>query len=886
MRAHKIFGAIVLTATALSGCVQQTRQTVPTITMSTDPMVAERELGVRLLRQDPAAALSGAALLEDLATRGDRLSQVIVGRLYLDGEVVRKDQALGARWVRKAAEAGEPFAQYMMANLYKNGIGAPQDDAQAVHWAKSAVDRGFVLANVTLGQLYAEGRGVPADTAQALRHYRSAADKKNAAGMWYLGDVYLEGKGVEADRIVAFAWFDLALANASSQADRAAATRSRSELETVLLPEERAAATKLAAEWHPGDDLALKRRALSRVESQPKHSNVVPVTAGANPALAETSDLPSTRKHLSYDYIVQSDGSNELTIHVEIQPHNQAAAQSLAQQTFNYSQLLDTFELVEAYTLKPDGRRIAVSPSAVHDQLPKEAPSVPMFSDERVKVVLFPDVQSGDTLVYSARYTSKPYLANAFTLAVPMNPAIRDDDVKVRVTAPKTMPLSTETHGMKFDKRAMGDTVVYEWSWNNPKPVAEYLIATAPLDRAPRLFASSFRTYEDLGRAYGALTDPKIAVTERLKAHADQITAGLSDRRRQAEAIYDWVRRNIRYVQVRLGSEGTFEPHDAETVLANGYGDCKDHSALFSALLAAKGIASETVLINYGNSYTLAGPPTFGSLNHAITWVPELKLYADTTAGVAPFGVLPFEEYGKPVVHAIKEGTAVRRTPVLPPDFATVENRVTMKMEKDGRVVGENRAVADGPYAVKLRQMALQVQSLGTEAAAKVVLRNWGIDGSGRFNLDSPYGPGGQYQVTGRFQTLPRPDLVAGNTFRPAPGLVLVGQPGDDLLGPLDMIDRSGEPTPCFSGRQIYEAEVDLPEGKRVRELPKPVEVKTKFMVYRSNWTLNGRKLALRREFAVTVQEPVCIGDLRRQAAKALNDIRADTFANVSLVDG
>jgi hypothetical protein len=28
-------------------------------------------------------------------------------------------------------------------------------------------------------------------------------------------------------------------------------------------------------------------------------------------------------------------------------------------------------------------------------------------------------------------------------------------------------------------------------------------------------------------------------------------------------------------------------------------------------------------------------------------------MYVDTTAGVAQFGDLPFEEYGKPVVHAV-----------------------------------------------------------------------------------------------------------------------------------------------------------------------------------------------------------------------------------------
>ena len=66
-------------------------------------------------------------------------------------------------------------------------------------------------------------------------------------------------------------------------------------------------------------------------------------------------------------------------------------------------------------------------------------------------------------------------------------------------------------------------------------------------------------------------------------------------------------------------------PHDADVVIANGYGDCKDHATLFAALLQAKGIASEPVLINANNSYALPDAPTLAQFNHLITWIPELK---------------------------------------------------------------------------------------------------------------------------------------------------------------------------------------------------------------------------------------------------------------------
>lgn len=74
------------------------------------------------------------------------------------------------------------------------------------------------------------------------------------------------------------------------------------------------------------------------------------------------------------------------------------------------------------------------------------------------------------------------------------------------------------------------------------------------------------------------------------------ITSGISDRRRQAEAIYQWVAQNICYVAVYLGNGG-LEPNSASSVLSNRYGDCKDHIMLLEALFAAQGIVSTLVLL-------------------------------------------------------------------------------------------------------------------------------------------------------------------------------------------------------------------------------------------------------------------------------------------------
>ena len=81
-------------------------------------------------------------------------------------------------------------------------------------------------------------------------------------------------------------------------------------------------------------------------------------------------------------------------------------------------------------------------------------------------------------------------------------------------------------------------------------------------------------------------------------------------------------------------------------------GDCKDHTTLLQALLAVKGIASTPVLINSGDAYTLPEVPAVDIFNHVINYVPSLDLYADSTARYTSFGLLPFDDSGKPVIHS------------------------------------------------------------------------------------------------------------------------------------------------------------------------------------------------------------------------------------------
>lgn len=852
---------------------------------------AEAELSIRLstgkgMLPDADGAFGA---LEHLAEEGFASAQFSMGEAYVQGTWVVRNPRTAAAWLQKAADQKYAQAQSELAVLYLNGLGVPKDYGKAMDLAKASAGQGNVEAETVLGQIYLQGLGVAADPDRALAAYKKAAAAKSANAMIALGTLYRDGKGVPADKVVAFAWFDLAMANTKFAATKDQAAKGRDDLALVLLPTEKSMADRLAGAWQPGEDLAAKRAALGSGDGEQ-----APLGAPANAVFAsaaitanssgKAADIRIVEKQLSEDVEVDPDGGSIRIMHIETQPKTEAVLKDIGQMPLPYAASLETVDVTEAYTLKPDGRKLPVDPAAIYAQLMPGTPNVPMFDDLHQKVVVFPYVEVGDTLVLTAKYTVKPRIPGLFSFSYWFDPTAAQSDVRITIKAPKAMPLQTETHDLRFERREEGDKIAYEWHYANLTPAAESHAAIDLRDRVPRLSVSNFQSYEQFARAYSALAEPKTAVTPKIKALAAEITAHASDRRARAEAIYYWVSRHIRFVGIELGVGGIV-PHDAETVLANGYGDCKDHSVLFSALLKASGIASDVILINYGASYSMPKPPSIGTLNHAITYLPELGLYADTTAGVAPFGTLPFGEYGKPVVHTVASTKAVQRTPDLAGGAASISSKTTAHLGADGKVTGETETIGTGPFSILMRQVAIQIQAAGIDQVAKQQLRSAGLDGSGTYDLGQPYEISPNYRIASHFETGARAEYLSGTSFHLPVALSAGVSPGDMLIGPFTLIDPTGiEPTACYNGHETQELSLELPAGRHLRELPKGREISDPHFHFKSEWSLTGQTVTVKRDFSVTVDEPVCIGDVRRAAAKAIIAIQDDYRTQIALV--
>ena len=79
------------------------------------------------------------------------------------------------------------------------------------------------------------------------------------------------------------------------------------------------------------------------------------------------------------------------------------AIQAVGQQRMPYIEGMQILEVVEAFTEKPDGRRIAVSASNIITQDAAPPQQATYFRDMKQRTVIFPDVSVGDTLVLTSR---------------------------------------------------------------------------------------------------------------------------------------------------------------------------------------------------------------------------------------------------------------------------------------------------------------------------------------------------------------------------------------------------------------------------------------------------------------------------------------------------
>jgi transglutaminase-like putative cysteine protease len=553
----------------------------------------------------------------------------------------------------------------------------------------------------------------------------------------------------------------------------------------------------------------------------------------------------------------------------------QSAIATVSQQQLTFFEGMETLETVEAFTEKADGSKVAVPAANIITRDAASGLPATFMRDLKQRTIIFPDVQVGDTLVMTHRkdiiqglFPGQFYYSDIFPHSRPFG------SVHVVVEAPDDLDLQVKTIGSGLtDQVEESGGLRRHRVTLQPQPyLPEEARAVAPIDRDPALLVSTFKSYPEMGLAYAAAAFPKAAVTPDIAALADTITKGIDDRRQQAIAIDAWMKKNIRYVAVYLAL-GRVVPNDAATVLRNKYGDCKDKATLMAALLGAKGIASEAVLINFGPGYTLPEPPTMAILNHVILYLPEFDLYDDPTSTYAAFGVLDAENYDKPVVRIGPNGAVLARTPAMRPEDHTTHARTTILVAADGTVTGQTEESNTGIFGITLRHSAADIQNLGSETAAQRLLQIFNTPGTGHHDLGNATDTIDPVVMTGRF-TLNQPfkPPVPGQRAAIPFGMPRTLRPGNFLFPP--RLDGRRSAFICYAGRQTEDIEATFAPGLPMPSPLVPANIEKPAFSFHATFKVEGRTLHMHREFISQVAGQVCPPEVEAEIAADMNAVR------------
>ena len=346
---------------------------------------------------------------------------------------------------------------------------------------------------------------------------------------------------------------------------------------------------------------------------------------------------------------------------------------------------------------------------------------VPEFEDVfmasgRMQVLTFPEgARPGDVARYSYResytdvaYMPLLYVPNADHVSSYEVAVEHPSDVEVSFSfffpreelAPEVDRSDPRRTVLRFrDLHGGNDLPYFPFNGFQAAVLVEVTQAGAPVTPTPAdAFSAWYRTLVgDLGQADLA------ALAATLEGETPRETVA---------AIHDYVRSSIRYVADER-AENAIVPRAPGTVLANGYGDCKDRAFLVAALARELGVEVGVALVSTDPVPEFEGTHV-GLYNHVISVFEDEdgRVYFDPTHRHVPFGTLPESDVDAPAF--VLGDTAGEKLRVPAPEAVPLLD-IVVTGSLDAPEAARAEVTVRGDYAAELYRIHAEETALDVE---------------------------------------------------------------------------------------------------------------------------------------------------------------------------
>lgn len=444
-----------------------------------------------------------------------------------------------------------------------------------------------------------------------------------------------------------------------------------------------------------------------------------PPTAGnssnTNHSERANADSADKRPDLSKEAIVfdryqtrvrmESDGTGTRETTASIRILADAGVKAMAILPFTYSAAFQEVDIDYVRVRRPDGTVVETPQSNVQDMPADVSRGAPMYSDIHEKHVAVRGLGVGDTLEYQTTlHILKPEVPGQFWFeyAFQKNLIVVDEQLDLDVPADKQVTVASS--GTQPTVSVATGRKLYHWTSSNlthPDPKDAF---RSKKHWKPSVQATTFANWEQVGAWYQSLQRSAIVVTPAIQSHANAITRGLTTPEEKLRALSNDVALHIHYVGLDFGI-GRYQPHAADDVLANEYGDCKDKHTLLAALLKAVGIDAWPVLISSGRDLDPAVPSP-AQFDHVITAVPmgASLTWIDSTAEVVPMGTLmPNLRDKQALAIPNSKPATLERTPAKSPTPDSVRFSIEAQLSEHGLLKGHITQTTSGDAEILFR---------------------------------------------------------------------------------------------------------------------------------------------------------------------------------------
>ncbi len=533
----------------------------------------------------------------------------------------------------------------------------------------------------------------------------------------------------------------------------------------------------------------------------------------------------------------EADGTGMKQITARIRIQSDAGVKAMAVLPFPYTASNQQINVAYVRVIKPDGSVVTTPAYNIQDMPADVSREAPMYSDIHQKHVAVRGLGVGDTLEYQVILTTfKPEVPGQFWFVYDFTKELIVLDEQLDLDVPADKPVTVACADLQPTIKTDGGRKLYHWSYSNlarPDPDA------APKSEKswkPAVQITTFTTWEQVGAWYASLEKDSLTVTPAIQARADALTKGLTSDQDKLHAIFNDVALHIHYIGLEFGI-GRYQPHAADDVLSNEYGDCKDKHTLLAALLKAAGIEAWPVLIST-KRYLDPATPSPAQFDHVITVVPTngKLIWMDSTEEVAPVGVLAAVLRDKQALAVpVGKPAYLVQTPADLPSPRTVRADVKGSLSDQGQFTGRFSESMDGDIGVVMRAAFRAVSQSQWKDLVESIARGENFGGevsnpqvSDVEKIDEPFRFSFDYK---REQYYKWDDNASSHWI--GPPLPPIGgelPPGIKEKMPAD------DPPLGATGETIYRSSVQLPVGWSMK-LPRNVDIVQDWAEYHARYT-------------------------------------------------